>query len=158
MTVPNSSQAGANAQCQSETEFPATVDALERDEANTLYIELREYLITMERRHTQLVQQNNQYKQALQEKIDRLKGLVTQLLLEKQKLIRENQQVLSDLEFEISSLAIPPNRSDGDQDSGQDQHQEADAEAWANFTLSSAMKGLENDFIEYTVTDLKETF
>ena len=39
-----------------------------------------------------------------------------------------------------------------------ERRQRQDAKAWADFSLNAAMQGLENDPVEYTTSDLKETF
>jgi hypothetical protein len=40
----------------------------------------------------------------------------------------------------------------------QQRNQRSENESWSTFSLESAMQGLENDPVEYTVADLKETF
>ncbi|MEB3291408.1 MAG: DUF2281 domain-containing protein [Leptolyngbya sp.] len=38
------------------------------------------------------------------------------------------------------------------------QNQRSEHASWSTFSLESAMQGIENDPIEYTAADLKETF
>lgn len=109
MTRSDPSPAESNARFRSATEFPKTVDSLEQGEASHLYAEMRECLIFTNRSRAQLVRWNDRHKQdklELKEKANRLKGMVSQLMVEKQNLTRENQQIVSDLELEISSMAI----------------------------------------------------
>jgi hypothetical protein len=40
----------------------------------------------------------------------------------------------------------------------QKQNQLSENERWSTFSLESAMKGLEDDPVEYTAADIKETF
>jgi Protein of unknown function (DUF2281) len=40
----------------------------------------------------------------------------------------------------------------------QERNQRSENETWSTFSLEAAMQGLENDPVEYTVTDLRETF
>lgn len=107
MTAPDHSS-GQDARFRSATEFPTTVASLDAAAANDLYAEMRECLIFTNRSRAQLMRWNNQHKQdklELKEKVNRLHDMISQLNVEKQNLTQRNQQIVSELESEISSMA-----------------------------------------------------
>lgn len=93
---------------RSATEFPKSVEQLNRSEVDQLYIEMRDCLVFTNRSRAQLLRRNEEYKQsALQLRTDvkRLQGLIDQLKHEKQQLAIANQQIVLELENELLSMS-----------------------------------------------------
>lgn len=93
---------------RSATDFPKTIQVLERTEADALYEELRDCLIFTNRSRAQLVRRNQEYKEKtglLKEDVQRLQGMIHQLSAEKQQTVQEQQRIIGALEAEMTTMA-----------------------------------------------------
>jgi len=97
---------------RSATEFPQTIATLKLNEANQIYVEMRDCLIFTNRSRSQLIRRNEEHKQtalALKSDLARLQGAISQLNLEKQQLAKGQQAVITELNRE---LQVMTNRMD----------------------------------------------
>ncbi|HEY9878660.1 MAG TPA: hypothetical protein V6D29_09410 [Leptolyngbyaceae cyanobacterium] len=93
---------------RSATEFPKTIQALDRPEADALYEEMRNCLIFTNRSRAQLVRRNQEYKDKtglLKEDVQRLQSMIQKLAVEKQQTLQEKESIISDLETEMTKMA-----------------------------------------------------
>lgn len=98
----------SSARFRSATEFPKKIDHISSSEVSALYQEMRDCLIFTNRSRAQLIRRNEEHKQTalkLRTDIDRLQGMIGQLKLEKTQLAEGNQQIITALEREMSSMA-----------------------------------------------------
>ncbi|NEQ22957.1 MAG: hypothetical protein F6K28_28150 [Microcoleus sp. SIO2G3] len=89
------------------TDFPKTIEGLPPAESMQLYTEMRDCLIFTNRSRGQLIRRNEEYKQkaiVLKEDLSRLQSSIQQLNIEKIQLSADNQQIISALTQEISTL------------------------------------------------------
>jgi hypothetical protein len=97
-----------SARFRSATEFPKTIERLNPPEAEQLYIEMRDCLIFTNRSRAQLVRRNEEHKQStlqLKSDVEQLQHLIQRLNLEKQQSVANNQQTVSELTDQITSMA-----------------------------------------------------
>lgn len=109
MASSDSAKTQSNTRFRSATDFPKTVNTLNRSDLDAVYGEMRECLIFTNRSRAQLIRWNDQHKQdklQLKETVNRLQGMIHTLTAERQSLTHEHQQIVSELELEISSMAI----------------------------------------------------
>lgn len=93
---------------RSATEFPKTIQTLERSEAETLYEEMRDCLIFTNRSRAQLVRRNQEYKERtglLKEDVQRLQAMIQRLAVEKQQTLQEKEEMIRALETEMTTMA-----------------------------------------------------
>ncbi|HEY9878104.1 MAG TPA: hypothetical protein V6D29_06590, partial [Leptolyngbyaceae cyanobacterium] len=93
---------------RSATEFPKTIQSLERPEADALYEEMRDCLIFTNRSRAQLIRRNQEYKGKtglLKEDVQRLQGMLHNLATEKQQTLQEKERMISALEAEMTTMA-----------------------------------------------------
>lgn len=97
-----------SARFRSATEFPKTVENLERAAASEIYTEMRDCLIFTNRSRSQLIRRNEEHKQtalSLKSDTERLQGLINQLSLEKEQINFSNRQIISELQHEMAAMA-----------------------------------------------------
>lgn len=97
-----------SARFRAATEFPKSIEQLSQTEVSQLYQEMRECLIFTNRSRGQLIRRNEEHKQAaLQLKVDfeRLQSFINRLNFEKQQLAENNQQVVAELQQEITAMS-----------------------------------------------------
>jgi hypothetical protein len=90
----------SSARFRSATEFPKTIDSLDKSEADKLYQEMRDCLIFTNRSRSQLLRRNEEYKQS----VSRLKVLIDQLKLEKQQDTESYRNTVAGMEEEIGLM------------------------------------------------------
>lgn len=98
----------STARFRSATEFPQSVQELERAEANALYVEMRDCLIFTNRSRSQLMRWNQTYKEKttlLQEDKQRLQGIISQLTVDKQLITQKDQDIIQALEAEMATMS-----------------------------------------------------
>ncbi|NJM96253.1 MAG: hypothetical protein HC800_02745 [Phormidesmis sp. RL_2_1] len=77
------------------TDFPKEIRTIEPDQANALYVEMRDCLIFTNRSRAQLVRRNTEHKEktlALRSHINTLQSLIEQLKAQKQNQIQEQER------------------------------------------------------------------
>lgn len=98
----------STARFRSATEFPQSVQNMERAEADALYVEMRDCLIFTNRSRSQLVRRNQEHKEkaiVLQEDVQRLQRIISQLTSEKQLITQTNQNIIQALEAEMATMS-----------------------------------------------------
>ncbi len=96
------------ARFRSATEFPKSIQPLEREAANALYAEMRDCLIFTNRSRAQLIRRNQEHKTKtglLKADVERLQQMITQLTTEKQRISREKQGLITELEAEMKVMS-----------------------------------------------------
>lgn len=92
---------------RSATDFPKTVNHLDRPELDALYLEMRDCLIFTNRSRAQLIRRNQEHKDKtglLKEDVTRLQGMIQQLSREKQQTVQQNLEIIQALEAEMASM------------------------------------------------------
>ena len=98
----------STARFRSATDFPKTIRAVQRDQADAIYEEMRDCLVFTNRSRAQLVRRNEEHKAKaglLKNDIQRLRGIIQELAAEKQKIARSNQDIIQALEAEMTTMA-----------------------------------------------------
>ena len=93
---------------RSATEFPKSVQTLERSKADALYEEMRGCLIFTNRSRAQLIRRNEEHKTKtglLKQDVQRLQGMIRQLAAEKQQIAQTKQDIIQALEAEMTTMA-----------------------------------------------------
>lgn len=96
------------ARFRSATDFPKTVQTLERAEADALYVEMRDCLIFTNRSRGQLIRRNTEHKDkalALKSRIETLQGLIRQLQTQKQSQLKEREMIIAQLAGEMTEMS-----------------------------------------------------
>ncbi len=89
------------------TDFPKTIQSLEREQVEQLYSEMRDCLIFTNRSRAQLTRRNEEYKQSLavlRDDAARMQGLIQQLSAEKSEILRDRQAVIFELQRELRAM------------------------------------------------------
>lgn len=100
---------------RSATEFPASIQELGIKEADQIYCEIRQYLVSTNRSQGQLRRYNESYRQDiskyrdnisdLQKTRDNLQLAINQLTTEKKELLNEKSEAIELLEQEVTNLS-----------------------------------------------------
>lgn len=90
------------------TDFPKTIQTLEREQADALYVEMRDCLVFTNRSRGQLIRRNTEHKDkalALKSTIDTLQGLINQLQGQKQSQLQEREAIIAQLAGEMTMMS-----------------------------------------------------
>ena len=96
------------ARFRSVSDFPKSIDTLERTEADALYAEMRSCLDFTNRSRGQLLRRNTEHKDKalmLKSKIDTLQGLIDQLQVQKQNQLQESESIIAQLAIEMEDMS-----------------------------------------------------
>lgn len=91
---------------RSATEFPKTINGLDSDAVQKLYIEMRDCLIFTNRSRAQLIRHNENYKGKVLQLQTELQNTIQKLTREKELIAQDNQLVINELQQELSALSL----------------------------------------------------
>ncbi|MEO0456835.1 MAG: hypothetical protein AAF152_09660 [Cyanobacteria bacterium P01_A01_bin.114] len=101
------SSASNTARFRSATEFPKSIQSLERERADDLYEEMRDCLIFTNRSRAQLIRRNTEHKDTtlkLRERIKHFQSLIDQLRNQKQAQLQEKEILITQLANEMAEM------------------------------------------------------
>ena len=115
MTIQTMTASSNTARFRSATDFPKSIQELEPASAASLYEEMRDCLIFTNRSRAQLVRRNAEHKETalalrdrithFQDLIDRLKNQKQAQLLEKEALINQLAEEMSEMSYQLDTLS-----------------------------------------------------
>jgi hypothetical protein len=89
------------------TDFPQQIGTLEREQADSLYVEMRECLIFTNRSRAQLMRRNTEHKDKalkLRGDLSHLQSLIDQLQAQKQMQLAEREAIIAQLAGEMKEM------------------------------------------------------
>lgn len=101
------SSASNTARFRSATEFPKSIQSLERERADDLYEEMRDCLIFTNRSRAQLIRRNAEHKDTtlqLRSRIKHFQSLIDQLQNQKQAQLQEKEVLITQLATEMAEM------------------------------------------------------
>ncbi|MEO1401939.1 MAG: hypothetical protein AAFV72_11915 [Cyanobacteria bacterium J06635_1] len=101
------SSAHNTARFRSATEFPKSIQSLERERADNLYEEMRDCLIFTNRSRAQLIRRNAEHKDTtlqLRSRIKHFQSLIDQLQNQKQAQLQEKEVLITQLATEMAEM------------------------------------------------------
>lgn len=101
------SSTSGTARFRSATDFPKSIQEMERPQGESLYQEMRDCLIFTNRSRAQLTRRNSEHKDktlALREKISHFQSLIDQLQNQKQAQLQQKESIINQLAAEMAEM------------------------------------------------------